>query len=112
MNETERKAYSDRHPGFRNATDWPEFLPPFDSPTSLFATADGWLVIKRLSSSSEPETRYDLVDKSGVRRSQLILPRNEHILGFGAASVYVIETDDDGIQRLRRHPYTAVTTRP
>ena len=112
MNEGERKAYSDRYPWSRNATDWPEFLPPFDTPTSLFATADGWLVIKRLSSASEPETRYDLIDKSGVRRSQLILQRNEHILGFGAASVYVIETDDDGIQRLRRHSYTAVSTRP
>ena len=112
MTDGERKAYSDRYPWSRNATDWPEFLPPFDTPTSLFATADGWLVIKRLSSASEPETRYDLVDKSGVRRSQLILPRNEHILGFGAASVYVIETDDDGIQRLRRHPYATVTIRP
>jgi hypothetical protein len=112
MNDDERKAYAARNPWSRAATDWPEFLPPFDTPTSLFATADGWLVIKRLSSAGEPETRYDLVDKSGVRRSQLILQRNEHILGFGAASVYVIETDDDGIQRLRRHPYTAVTTRP
>ncbi len=112
MNNDERKAYADRNPWSRNATDWPELLPPFDSPTSLFATADGWLVIKRLSSSSEPETRYDLVDKTGIRRSQLVLPPNEHILGFGVASVYVIETDSDGIQRLRRHPYSAASIRP
>jgi len=112
MNERERKAYSDRHPGFRNASDWPAVLPPFDSPTSLFSTPDGWLVIKRLPSASEPETRYDLIDKTGVRRSQLVLRPNEHILGFGAASVYVIETDDDGIQRLQRHPYTVAPVRP
>lgn len=112
MSERERKAYSDRNTWSRNATDWPEVLPPFDSPTSLFSTPDGWLVIKRLPSASVPETRYDLIDKTGVRRSQLVLRSNEHILGFGAASVYVIETDDDGIQRLRRHPYTAATVRP
>ncbi|HEY5544506.1 MAG TPA: hypothetical protein VIK50_00485 [Gemmatimonadaceae bacterium] len=112
MNESERKFYSDRNSWSRNATDWPELLPPFDTPTSLFATPDGWLVVKRLSSVGAPETRYDLIDKTGVRRSQLVLRPNEHVLGFGVASVYVVETDDDGIQRLRRHPYAFASLRP
>jgi hypothetical protein len=44
-----------------------------------------------------------------LRRTQLVLEANEHILGFGARSLYVVETDDDGIQRLRRHPlYTSL----
>jgi hypothetical protein len=112
MTDRERKAYSVRKPGYRNATDWPEFLPPFDTPTALFSTSDGWLVVKRLPSASSPETRYDVIDKTGVRRSQLVLRPREHILGFGAASVYVIETDEDGIQRVRRHPYSAAPVRP
>lgn len=112
MSAREREAYIQRKPGLRNATDWPEMLPPFDTPTPVFSTPDGWLVIKRLSSAAETDQRYDLVDKSGVRRAQLSLRPNEAIIGFGAASVYVIETDDDGIQRLRRHPYSATTIRP
>jgi hypothetical protein len=43
---------------------------------------------------------------SDRRRVQLALAGNQHIFGFGASSVYVIETDTDGIQRLRRHPWS------
>jgi hypothetical protein len=112
MNARERQAYTKRNAWARYITDWPELLPPFDVPTALFSTPDGWLVIKRLSSAAENDHRYDLVDKSGVRRGQLSLRPNEAIIGFGVASVYVIETDDDGIQRLRRHPYAATAIRP
>ena len=68
--------------------------------------------LQRLPNAAEPETRYDLIDRTGVRRTQLVLRPNEHILGFGTASVYVIETDHDGIQWLRRHPYVAPSSRP
>jgi hypothetical protein len=112
MDAQERKAYIQRRTGYRDATDWPETLPPFDTPTSMLGTPDGWLAIRRLPSAVETDTRYDLIDRTGIRRGQLVLKRNEHILGFGAASVYVIETDNDGIQRLRRHPYTASAIRP
>ena len=112
LNERERRAYAQRNSWARNATDWPETLPPFDTPTALYSTPDGWLVIKRLPAADDNDQRYDLVDKSGVRRAQLALRPNETIIGFGAASVYVIETDDDGIQRLRRHPYSAASIRP
>jgi hypothetical protein len=112
MTDRERQAYAQRNSWARNATDWPEVLPPFDTPTSLFSTPDGWLVIKRLAAAGATGQRYDLVDKSGVRRGSLALRPNEAIIGFGAASVYVIETDDDGIQRLRRHLYSATSIRP
>ena len=112
MGAREREAYGQRNSWARNATDWPEVLPPFDTPTPIFSTPDGWLVIKRLRSAVDNDQRYDLIDKSGVRRGQLSLRPNEAIIGFGATSVYVIETDDDGIQRLRRHPYTATAIRP
>ena len=41
----------------------------------------------------------------GLLLGQLVLASNQHILGFGAQSAYVITTDDDGIQRLTRHPW-------
>jgi hypothetical protein len=112
MTDRERKAYADRHPGFRSATDWPELLPPFDTPTSLFASPEGWLLVHRLPSADEPEPRYDVIDKSGTRRTQLVLRANEHVLGFGERSVYVVETDADGLQRLRRHPWPAAVGVP
>ena len=100
----EKAAYIRRKPGFRNATDWPSDMPPFETPVTLLAAPDGQLLVKRLPTLAEPGTRYDVIDRAGNRLTQLVFAANEHILGFGARSVYVVETDDDGIQRLRRHP--------
>ena len=111
MNDEERKAYAARNIWSRNATNWPEVLPPFDTPTTLFATPEGMLVVRRLPSAAQPDTRYDIVDRTGSLKRQLMLPANQHILGFGVASVYVIETDDDGIQRLQRHSWAETRLR-
>ena len=108
----ENAAYIARHPGLRNATDWPAELPPFEAPTTLLESPEGMLLIKRLPTRAEPGTRYDVIDRAGKLRGQLVLGNSEHILGFGARSLYVVETDGDGIQRLRRHLYTAAPVRP
>ncbi|HEX9564114.1 MAG TPA: hypothetical protein VF981_09090 [Gemmatimonadaceae bacterium] len=105
LNDRERSAYAELNRWARNATDWPEFLPPFDTPTQLFASPEGMLLIRRLPSVAQRETRYDVVDRTGALRGQLVLPTNQHIFGFGARSIYLVETDDDGIQRLHRHAW-------
>lgn len=109
MTGAEKAAYVARNPWSRNATDWPAELPPFENPVTLLASPDGRVVVKRLPTLAEPGTRYDVIDRAGNRVTQIALPANEQILGFGARSVYVVVTDDDGIQRLRRHPlYTSL----
>jgi hypothetical protein len=45
------------------------------------------------------------VDRRGVRMAQLRLPDNQRVVGFGTASVYVAIGDDDGLERLQRHPW-------
>jgi hypothetical protein len=45
------------------------------------------------------------VNRRGGLDGQLVLATNERVVGFGARSVYLSVTDDDGIQRLRRHPW-------
>lgn len=107
MNERERQAYVLRNPWAQRAPDWPEVLPPFDTtPYGTFlASPDGSLVVRRLPSANQPENRYDVIDRRGALQAQRVLPTNQHILGFGRQSVYVITTDDDGIQRLSRHSW-------
>jgi hypothetical protein len=112
MTGAEKAAYIARNSWSRNATDWPDELPPFENPVTLLASPDGRVLVKRLPTLAEPATRYDVIDRAGKRVTQLVLPGNEHIIGFGATSVYVVVTDDDGIQRLRRHPYSASSSRP
>jgi hypothetical protein len=93
--------------------DWPDEVPPFSSVSSvlgepapaLMATPEGWLAIRRFPSSTEPGTRYDMVDRQGRLARRLTLPPSERILGFGARSVYIVATDDDGIERVRRHSW-------
>jgi hypothetical protein len=104
ITDAEKAAYIKRNSWSRNATDWPAELPPFENPVKLLASPDGRILVKRLPTLAEPGTRYDVIDRAGNRVTQIVLPANEHILGFGARSVYIVATDDDGIQRLRRHP--------
>jgi hypothetical protein len=89
-----------------SSPDWPATLPPYRSPVALLAAPDGRVVVPRLASADHPETRYDVVNRRGLLDGQLILRPNERIVGFGAATVYVAVSDDDGIQRLQRHPWT------
>jgi hypothetical protein len=45
------------------------------------------------------------VNRRGVLDGQLVLAPNEHIVGFGATSMYVAVSNDDAIQHLERHPW-------
>jgi hypothetical protein len=85
--------------------DWPTTVPAYRSPVQLLAATDGRLLIPRLATADNPETRYDVVNRRGGLDAQLVLAANERIVGFGGSAVYVSVTDDDGIQRLRRHPW-------
>jgi hypothetical protein len=84
--------------------DWPEVLPPFTA-DALVAAPDGRLLIQRTQTHAATATRYDMVDRSGVLAGVLAIAKNEQIIGFGPRAVYVAVTDDDGIQRIQRHPW-------
>ena len=91
--------------------DWPATLPPYRSPVLLLASPDGRLLVPRLATADRPETRYDVVNRRGALEGVLVLATNQRIVGFGAGAAYVSVTDDDGIQRLRRHPWPPVPAR-
>lgn len=82
----------------------PERAPAFQA-GALTAMPDGRLLVRRTLLASDAASRYDIVDRSAMLAGTLSLPRNSRIAGFGKASVYVVSTDTDGIQRLQRHPW-------
>jgi hypothetical protein len=82
--------------------DWPEVFPPF-LPGSALAAPDGRLWIRRAPSLRAPATDYDVIDRSGRLAGRLHIPANETVVGFGRASVYVVRTDDDDLQHLKRY---------
>lgn len=83
---------------------FPAKAPPFQS-DALIAGPLGRVFIRRTVTASQPGNRYDIADRRGALTAQLTLPRNEWLIGFGTKSAYIVVTDDDGIQRLRRHPW-------
>jgi hypothetical protein len=89
-----------------SSTPFAEFIAPYRAGGAT-AIPDGSLLVFRERSRAAPGNDYDIIDRSGRRVRAIHLPRNERIVGFGAASVYVSVRDDDGIERLRRHPWAA-----
>jgi hypothetical protein len=83
---------------------WAERIAPI-RPNALMAASDGNLLVLRAQWSKEPDTRYDVFNRTGQRVAQLSLPDSERVVGFGPRSVYVSVRDGDGFHYLRRHPW-------
>ena len=119
MDDREKHAYVERvakrtgRPAqpIDSIADWPETVPPWQSPNVLLAAPDGRVLIPRLASAANAEMRYDIVNRAGRIDGQLTMDANERIIGFGPRSVYVAVTDDDGIQRLQCHTWPPIAAR-
>lgn len=84
--------------------DWPESMPPFAAASPL-GSPDGYLLLRRERLNSQDQTLYDVIDREGLLRLQVAMPGNAHIVGFGPKSVFVAISDNDGSERLQRHPW-------
>ena len=71
----------------------------------LLADPAGRVVIRQTPDATPPGTFYDFVDRAGALVGRVALGEDEHLVGSRAPSAYVVETDDDGLPRLRRHPW-------
>lgn len=97
--------------------DWPGQVPPFGmvldrgwiSPggTALQPGPHGLLLIRRTPTTEAPETRYDVVDRSGTLRGAIVMPDGATVVGFGRASLYVVQKDAMDLLTLSRHPWPA-----
>jgi hypothetical protein len=54
--------------------------------------------------TSAPEVvEYDVIDSSARLKARVRLPDSTRIVGFGATSIYVARTGEDGLQYLRKY---------
>jgi hypothetical protein len=86
--------------------EWPSILPPFAGNRlagMVLPLSDGRVMVRRLNSADRPENTYDIVNRRGRLESRLVLPGNETILSVTSRAAYVLETDEDGAQWIRRH---------
>ena len=83
---------------------WADVIPPYRF-DALHRLPNGDLLVMKAEWSGSHGNEYELYDRRGIRTAVLRLPSNERITGFGPSCVYVVTVDDDGIERLRKHPW-------
>jgi hypothetical protein len=87
--------------------DWPDVMPPYLQGELMFSP-DGDVIIRRQPSADFPGVAYYVVDRRGRLLGVINMKNNERIVGSGVRSLYVVESDPDDLQYLRRHPWPNV----
>ena len=87
--------------------EWPDVMPPYLQGEMTFSP-DGELLFRRQPSADFPGVAYYVVDRRGRLLGMLDLKDNERVIGAGARSLYVVETDADDLKYIRRHPWPSV----
>jgi hypothetical protein len=87
--------------------DWPEAMPPYLQGEITFSP-NGDVIFRRQPSADYPGTAYYVVDRRGRLLGVIAMKDNERIIGAGARSLYVVETDSDDLKYIRRHPWPNV----
>ena len=70
----------------------------------MFAGTDGRLWVQRHAPAQDTRTHYDVIDRRGAVVAKMDVPNGGRIVGFGAASIYVVRKDADDLQYLQRFP--------
>ena len=81
---------------------WPTHKRPFLE-QSVLAGPDKLLWILRTQPAGQALARYDVIDSTGSVRERVTVPVGSRVVGFGVSSVYVVRTDEDGLQWLERY---------
>jgi len=85
----------------------PEFAetrPPFTSTNSVLVSPEGEIWVNRSRPAGDDTPVYDVFDSAGRLVRKVSLPKDHAVTGFGKGSIYVIRTDEDGLQYLVRYP--------
>jgi hypothetical protein len=83
-------------------TEWPATKPPFAG-NSVYTTPAGEIWIVRNRAANDLIPTVDVFNGEGRNIARVVLPKGTSLAGFGAKSVYLYRTDDDGLQYLQRY---------
>lgn len=90
-------------PGFDEASMlWPANKPPFLA-NGATVTPDGELWVLRTRRRTDSIPTYDVFDAQGRLTTRVALPMRTRLAGFGRGTVYLVRSDDDDLQYLKRY---------
>lgn len=78
-----------------------ETLPPFAARAPRISP-EGVMWVERAQHAGE-SARFDLFDQSGNRIGRAVLPPGRRLLGLGRGTLYLIATDESGVERVERY---------
>ncbi len=84
-----------------NGFEWPDEKPPFAS-SGVYVTPEGDVWVERSVSAGEPPL-IDVFGGDANPKGQIVLPVGRDVVGFGRGTVYLIRTDDMGLQWLEKY---------
>lgn len=86
-----------------DAGDYAEFHPPFTDRSPMIAP-NGTLWVERSVPRGQPSA-WDLFDGTGKLTTRVTLPTGRRLGGLGAGTVYLIATDEDGLEKVERYRF-------
>jgi hypothetical protein len=78
-----------------------ETLPPFAARVPRISP-EGVMWVERAQHAGQP-ARFDLFDQTGNRVGRAVLPSGRRLLGLGRGTLYLIATDESGVERVERY---------
>jgi hypothetical protein len=79
---------------------WAKYVPPFGIERSLIASPDDHVLIEKTHWKASEPRYYDVLDREGAHEFTLKVRPRQRIVGLGRGTAFVVEVDDDGVQRL------------
>ena len=88
-------------------TDLPRTRPPFvkSSDPTPRVSPDGMFWVPRSNAAETDPARFDVIDRSGRRVREVVLPPSSRLVGLGLRYIYTAREDADGFHHLQRHAY-------
>jgi hypothetical protein len=103
--EENKRATVPRPPGFTDA-DFPATKPPFVEDftgRAAVVSPEGELWVTRSTPFGANVSAVDVFDGAGKLTRRVTFPATHRVGGFGKAAVYLVRTDDDGLQWVERY---------
>ncbi|HSE27941.1 MAG TPA: hypothetical protein VLA95_06890, partial [Gemmatimonadales bacterium] len=82
--------------------EWPEVKPAFTGSAAM-VTPEGEAWVRRTVPAGEQRPHYDVFDAQGKLVAKAVLPAGTRLVGFGKGALYLVRTDEDGLEWLGRY---------
>lgn len=79
-----------------------ETKPPFTGSGAVLTSPEGEVWVLRTRPANDHLPSYDVFDASGRLVRKVSLGRDHRVVGFGRGSVYVVRTDEDGLEYIQK----------